>query len=509
MSKIDRTKNAKRNIICGFVNKIVLLILPFFLRTVIIHKLGAEYLGLNGLFTSILQVLSLSELGFGTAVVYCMYKPIAEDNYEELNGILSYFKKIYLLMGIIIFCLGVAVLPFLPKLINNDIPADINIYYLYLIFLLNTCVSYILFAYKTSLLAAYQRNDVIVNISTIIQFLVYIFQFIMIYVFNTYYGYVLIMLAGTILNNIFISLSVKHIFRNKIKAYGSISKETKNEIFIKVKGLIIDKLCGTSRNAFDNIFISYFLGLIITAKYNNYYYIMFAIIGLLGVFTSSILSGVGNSIQLESTEKNYSDMSKINFIYMWIVGNCTVCLLCLYQPFTELFFGAPMLLPIGVVILLCLYFYVFEMGDIRAVYSSAAGLWWENRYRVLIESILNIILNFVFGKLFGIYGIVLATLITLFFINYIWGNKIVFDNYFKNQSRKKLYLNAFIHAVLTILTCIISYLICNFLPVSILGLVIRLFVCLVLINTIYIIAYLKTKTFKETLSWIKRIIKMR
>lgn len=499
---IQRTKNAKRNIVFGFINKIITLFLPFLIRVVIINKFSSEYLGLGSLFTSILQVLNITELGFSNAVVYAMYEPVAKNDISSLCALLRFYKKIYSIIGIIIAIIGFSLLPVLPKLIKGSYPSEVNIYILYIIYLTSTVVSYVLFSYKNSLLLAYQRNDVISNLNTIVTLSIYLLQIIIIIYTKNYYLYTLTIFISSLILNIFTFAITNKLFPD-IKCKGNISKNDKEKIKQKVKGLFIDKLCGVSRNSFDSIFISAFLGLTITAIYSNYYYIMQAVVALLGIIPPSILAGVGNSIVIESIEKNYTDMKKINFLYMWLTGWCTVCLSCLYQPFIQIVFGNNMLFSYGVVILFCIYFYVREMGNIRSVYSDAVGLWWENRYRALIETGANIILNYILGKKFGIYGIISATLISLFFINFIWGSNIIYKYYFKKIKIFEYYLLSFLYMIVTLGACLLSYYFCSKIQMNnIIGLVLKFIICTLISNTVFYLIYRKTKLFNISINWV-------
>ena len=507
---MNRSKNAIRNVIFGMINKIIVVFLPFLIRTTIIKEFGVEYLGLSSLFSSILQLLSLTELGFGTAIIYCMYKPVAENDEKTLSAILLFYRKIYSVIGAVILCIGLVLIPFLPNLINGEVPDKISLLFLYLLYLGNTTISYFLFAYKSSLIIAYQRNDITSNINTIVHIIVYSLQFIAIYATHNYYIYTGMMIVGTIVNNISVNMCVKKMFPN-IKPVGELPAETRNIIKTQTKGLFIDRLCHVSRNAFDSVFLSAFLGLVETAKYSNYYYIMNSVIGFLLVITSSIQSGVGNSLTTESVEKNYNDIIKFNFIYMWICGICVVCLGCLYQPFTELFFGKEVMFTYEIVILLCVYFYVYEMGDIGAVYSSAAGLWWESRYRLLAEAVLNIILNFVLGKLFGVFGIILATVITLFFINNLWLGVILFKHTFRGFSLKKYNLYNGYYAIVSIVAFVASYFVCEmiFTSASIMSLFGRGCICVILTNAIFLVFYHRLPVFGTAAQFIKMRLKKR
>lgn len=504
--KLSRSENTKRNMLYGFINKIIRLFLPFIVRTVMIQKLGVEYLGLNSLFSSILQVLNMAELGFGSALVYSMYQSIARDDSEEICALLRFYRSVYRIIGIIILLAGLLMLPFIPRMISGSYPENINLYVLFCIYLANTVLSYWLCAYKKALLNAYQRMDIIYNINSIVGLFLNLLQIVTLCIFKNYYLYLIIMPICTCLDNIISAYLVKRIFPQYI-CEGELSTGIKKSIKTKVTGLMINKLCQTSRNAFDSIFISSFLGLSMAAIYSNYYYVMMSVITIVGVVTSSMLAGVGNSIASETPEKNYSDLKKINFIYMWLSGWCTVCLLCLIQPFMKLWVGKDLMFSFPVVVLLVIYFYMLKVGDIRAMYSDAAGLWWENRYRAVIEAVTNVILNYVLVKKWGIYGIIFATLITLFVINYCFGSQIVFKHYFKNGKLGEYFGLNLIYATVTLIVCIVVVYICNFVMLEgIVGLVVKFLICCIVPNIIYLLVYYHTKQYRESMSWFLKVL---
>lgn len=502
----SRTDNAKRNIITGLINKFLSILMPFAVRTIIIKELGMEYGGLDNLFVSILQVLNLSELGFSSAVVYCMYKPISENDNDTISALYGFFKKAYNVIGIIILISGIIVTPFLKYLIKDDVPNAINIYVLYFVYLLNTVISYLLFSYKNVLLNAYQRIDVTNNILTFVRTIMYSVQIILLVVFKNYYVYVMIIPACTIINNILTSIVVNKLFPN-IKPIGRLNSELKKEIKYQVSGLFIGKVCVVSRNSFDSIIVSAYFGLISTAMYNNYYYIMNAVVSVMTILCNSIVPGIGNSIAVETQEKNYMDFRKINFIYLWVVGWCTVSLLCLYQPFMKIWMKDDKLLfNFGTVVLFCVYFFALMMGNIRATYSEAAGLWWQNRYRSIAEAVANLILNVVLGKIMGINGILLATLITIVVVNFGMSSKILFDHYFTKISIMNYFKDITLYAIVTFVASIITYYLCSFVKLTyIYQIVINGVICLIIPNCIFILLYMRTDNFKTAKLWIKGI----
>lgn len=501
--KLDVAKNAKRNIFIGVLSKCILLIMPFFLRSVINISLGDKYLGLNSLFNSIIQVLSLSELGLSSALVYNMYKPVADNNQEKINALLNLYKKAYRIIGIVILFFGLILIPFLPNLINGEYPLEVNINYIYVIQLINTVLSYFLFAYKQSLLVAYQREDINSIINLVIQFSLQIIQiFLLIYTKN-YYLYVLCMPVFTIITNIWIGIITKKMFPNAV-CKGSIDKKDLKSIKKLIFGTFIQKACGITRNSLDSICISSFVGLSLTAIYNNYYTVFNGIVIILGIIQTSLIGGIGNHVALKNIDENFDELCKMDFLYMNLSGMCSICLLCLYQPFMKIWMGDNMILPMGIVVLIVLYFYILKLGDIRFIYSSAKGLWWEHRYRTILETISNIILNIVLGKHLGILGIVLATIISLIVFNFYWGSKIVFREYFGLEKLKKYIAYHIKYFLITLCVATITFMIISRVNLTNIYIcfIIKGVLCVVISICMYIVFYYKTKIFKDSLNLV-------
>lgn len=500
--QLARIKNTKENILYGLLNKSIAIIFQFIIRMVVIYELGEKYLGLNSLFSSILQVLNLSELGFSNAVVQCMYSPIAKDDTKKVCNFLNFIRKVYKYIGLVILGVGVGIIPFLRYLINDTYPDGINIYIIYMLYLLNTAVSYFLFSYKNVILFAFQQNSLISNVSSLSQTLLAVIQLIILIKCQNYYLVTLVLPVTTILNNLGISYLVDKKY-SQYKCSGNLEKKEKQELFTKVKGLMLYKVCGTSRNAFDSIFISAFLGLTVTAKYGNYFYVITALTAITSVITSSMLAGVGNSLELDSKEKNYQDMKRFDFMYMLICGWMAICLLCLYQPFIKICFGKDMLLPRNVSYLFVLYFYELKMGDVRATYADAVGLWWENRYRTIIEAILNLILNYLLVQIWGIYGVLIATIVSLFFMGYLGAALVLYKNFFTMESIWEYLRNHCIYLVVTGFVAYITYWICMRISIfDIQGFFIRICVCLIVPSILYWIIYCKTKRYHDAKEWL-------
>ena len=504
---MDYTKNAIRNIVWGLINNFVIILIPLINRTIIIHFLGSEFMGLDGLFTSILQMLNIAELGFSTAIVFSMYKPIAEKDSDTICALLSLYQRVYRIIGMVILLIGVSIIPILPKLIHGNIPDGINLYVLYLIFLGNTVLGYWMFAYKKSLILAHQRVDILSNIDSIVRLMGIGIQLVILLILKNYYYYILVMPLLTLADN----FSVEYISKKLFPQYfckGELSQEIKQDIWKRIKGLMIQKVCVKSRNSMDNIIISTFLGLLMVTAYGNYYCIMGGITSILGCFTSAIRAGVGQSIVINSAEENHQNMLRFNFMYMWMSGVIVTILICIYQPLIALWVGESNLLPFYVTCAICVYFYSLCMGDVLSLYSSGAGLWWEGRYRGFVEAIMNIFLNIFLGKLWGVFGVVLATNIYIIIVNFLYGSTIVYRFYFKNKKIFLFYRKHLLYSIVALISSIISYSICDKVTVeNFWGICIRCIISFVISNSVFWFLLRKQKEYYDSMTFVQNFLK--
>lgn len=493
----SRTVNSTRNMIAGVVNKSITIIFPFIIRTVINNNLGAEYLGLSSLFKSILTMLSLAELGISSAIVFSMYKPIANGDKQEINALYRFYKVIYRVIGTVIMGVGLLLVPFLPKLMNGTAPADINIYYIYLIYLLNTAISYFLSAYKESILVAHQRTDISLNIISICYLAMYVLQIIAVVVFKNYYVYSALILVITVIINVIRSSVVKYYYP-EIKCEGELSDKSKAELKKKVLGLVVYKISEVCRNSFDSIILSAFLGLIVLAKYQNYYYIMTAVVSVFTLISNAIIASIGNSIATETREKNQRDFNGILLLYGWIASWCTCCLASLYQPFMKIWMGESNMFEYEIVVLFCIYFYSLSIANVCFTYRQAAGLWWEDRYRPVVEALTNLLLNIALVQVMGAAGILISTIITIVVLNIPLSIRVLYKNYFQ-VSTKSYWLNLFKITFVGSLACVICVMCCSIIMLNgMAGLLIKGIICLILPNIILCIGYLHIRDFTRS-----------
>lgn len=507
MARIERTKNATRNIVFGFILKLYQVFVPFLMRTAMIYFMGIQYLGLSSLFTSILQVLNLAELGVGSAMVFSMYKPIAEDDKATICALMRLYKLYYRTIGLVIAACGCILLPFIPHLIKGDVPEGINIYVLYVLNLAATVFSYWLFAYKNSVLAAHQRTDINSKVNLITSTIQFVLQFIVLWLLRNYYIYVMIALFVQILTNI-VTAIVANRFYPEFKPVGKLSKEEIKSINKRIKDLFTAKIGEVIVNSADTIVISAFLGLTVLAIYQNYYYILTSIIGFVTIIFSACTAGIGNSLIVETRQKNFNDLKKFTFIITWIAGFCSCCFLNLFQPFMRIWVGEGLMLKYTAVVCFVVYYFIYEVNQLLNLYKDAGGIWHEDRFRPLATALANLGMNVVLVQFWGIYGVLLSTVLSMLFVGMPWLFHNLFTTLFEKKQLSSYLRRLLFYFIISMGVCVMSVLICKQINCGNWGtLFLRLIICLIIPNFSFIIIYHNKIEYKETLVLVNSITK--
>lgn len=477
------------------------------MRTAMIYLMGVQYLGLNSLFTSVLQVLNLAELGVGSAMVYSMYKPIAEDDDTTICALMKLYRTYYRVIGLVIAVVGCALTPFIPSLIKSDVPAGLNIYVLYILNLGATVLSYWLFAYKNSILQAHQRVDIVSKVTLITSTIQYGLQLFVLLSFHNYYLYVIFMLATQALTNIVTAVYADKLYP-QFKPRGKVDKIQVQRINQRIRDLFTSKIGGIIYDSADTIVISAFLGLTVLAVYQNYFYILNAITGLIAVVFQACMAGIGNSIVVESKEKNYQDLNKFTFIITWIAGFCSVCLLCIYQPFMELWVGKDLMLSLSAVVCFVIYFFVRQFNALFNLYKDASGMWHEDRLRPLAAALTNLVLNLVFVQFIGIYGILLSTVLAILCVGMPWLMHNLFTIIFEKKHMWHFVGRLAKYTFVVFISCVVTYFICSRFSLGVIPtILVRGVICLIVPNLIYYLAFRKTKEFQQSLQLVDKMTK--
>lgn len=516
--KIERVKNSKRNVFFGLINKSVMLILPFIIRTLILKFLSSEYVGLSSLFTSVLSVLNLTELGFGSALVFSMYKPLVEDDTDTIRALLNFFRKVYRIIGCLVIAIGLCLLPFIKLFIFGDVPSGMNVYILFGIYIFDASLSYFVFPQSTCVFSSQQRNDIESNILTSVYTVMYICQIIVLCVFKdveahiTYYVYIILQPVFNIILNVAKGITAKKLYP-EFYCKGQPSKELVSDIKGRVKALFGHKLGTVVLYSLDSIVVSAFLGLSELAVFNNYYMIHASVLGLLQVGYNAVKAGIGNSMVTDDKEKNYTDFKKLTFMNSCIVGWCTICLLCLYNRFMYFWVGGDtsLIYDVKIVIALCVYFYLNSMRWIVLTYKDAAGVWKEDAVKPYVESAVNLIFNIILIQTpLKVTGVIISSVIAVACVSAPWETSVLFKSYFKKKTFEH-YLWYFIYTAVNVAIAVGTYFVCRLLApgYEVKDFIIRVLVLIVLPAAAYALIYFKKKEFKQCaqslLSRIKKV----
>ena len=461
--KLDFKKNVKRNMVANAVSSGIKLLFPFLNRTLFLWLLGPAYLGLNGLFGSILGVLMLAELGFGMAVICSMYKPVADDDRELLCAYMKFFRSVYRWVGSAIFIVGLMLMPFLDKLVHGSVPPDINLHVLYFIHLVNTASSYCLFAYRGSVLGAHHRNDVVTNIRSGVLVVQYVVVFLILLVTRNYYHYLFATVFFTLVQNVLLVKASRRLFPD-IEPRGELPPELRRKVVSDVKSIFMHKVGGVITNSMDNLVISAFLGLVAVAAYGNYYYVVTAVSGLVAVVYSSMTGGFGNKIYTESKEENFRLFMRMNRLSMIVVVFCSAMMAALYQPFMDVWVkgDAALIRHALTPALMVFYFYIMQSRQVLLVFKSAAALWKQDRWKPIIAGAVNLGSNILFvlflPDAYKLDGVIFSTILGFLFIQIPWESYVVFSSFF-GKVEARAYWRAYVgFALCTFVVCAVAWL---------------------------------------------------
>lgn len=424
-----------RNTFWGVIYRIITLLGPFAIKTIIIKKMGLEYSGLNNLFTSVLTVLNLANLGFSNALVYTMYRAVAEEDNDALCAMLNFYRRAYRIVGLVILGMGLIVMPFLPHLVNGECPPGINLYVLFAIYLAETSFDYLMFGYNVAIFSAYQRGDITMKISTVRYIVQYAVQAAALLLFANYYIYAVILPLMVIPNNIANYIAARKCYP-EITCRGSLAPREKKEVYKRVSALFSHKVGSVAMLSIDSVIISAMLGLTPLSLYGNYYYILSAVNSLVEILTEGSMAGIGNKLITDTEEDNYRLFHTLTYGWLALVGGAAACMLCFYQPFIgAIWLGEEYLLSNGLMMLIVFYFYSRMSRLMLQTYHDAAGLWPVDWLKPYIGTLINITGSILMVKYTGsIAGVLVPTMFVYLFVFTPWEAQIVMRTQFHKNA---------------------------------------------------------------------------
>lgn len=502
-----RIVSSIKNLIVAFGGQFIGIIISFVARIVFLQILNAEYLGINGLFINIVTILCLAELGIGSAMNFSLYKPLAEQNKEKIKSLMYLYKKAYIIIGVIILVVGIAISPLLPYFIN-EIPDILeNIYFIYILFVINTGISYF-FSYKRALIISDQKRYIATFYRYSFYFLLNVAQIICLLVTGNYILFLVLQIIFTLLENIFVSIKANKMYPYlKEKNIEKLLKEETKEIKKNVFALVIHKVGGIVVNSTDNILISKFISLTAVGLYSNYYLITNALNIVIGQVFSSIVASIGNLGVTENKEKLKNIFDKVFFMNFWIFGFSSICLYILFNDFITLWLGEEYLLSISVMFVIVVSFYITGMRRTAIIFRDALGLFWYDRYKPIFEVVINLIVSIILTQKIGLAGVfigtIISTLTTSFWVEpyvlYKYGFKTKLRHYFKKY---------FKYTIITILVALLTIFLVNtlFISVNLLTFIGKLLLCVGIQNLCFILIFRKNEEFIYFKNLIEGII---
>lgn len=452
----SRIVKTQKNAISAVAQTVLNSVLSFLARIIFVSILSVDYLGINGLFTNILSVLSLADLGMQTAMMYSLYKPIADKDENKIRDLVCYFRRIYFVIALVIFIAGIAIIPFLKFIINldNEIP---HLIAYYILALLNIVISY-LFVYRTTLVFADQKNYILNKYVMVFKVINFAAQTVILFSFKNYFFYLVVALIVSFLGNVYqnkVTLELYPFLKEKGR---QLSEADKSKIIIDIKALFLYRISGTIQSNTDNILISIFVGTVFVGYYSNYLIIITALISVLTLIFNSVKASIGNIIASDDTNLKQKEFYfwVLELVNFWMVAFCSISCICLFPDFINIFLGKEYKLSLGITIAIVMNFYTNYSRQVIWTFRETTGLFHETRFITTVTAVLNIIFSLAAGYYFGMLGILVATVLARMI--YAWWKEpiILFHNYFK-KSAKQYYITYIRRFVVLVITAILTF----------------------------------------------------
>ena len=505
-NRSSRVSNVLRNLVLGGAARILSLLFPFITRTVFVRLLGEEYLGVGGLFSSILTLLNLSELGLSSAVVYTMYKPLSEKNDQEVSSLLNFYKGIYTKIMLFILGVGLAILPFLGQIVNTDLPlSELRIYYI--LYLANSAASY-LYVWKSSLIQADQKQYIVTAASTLFTMITQVVQILILLLRRDYTLYLAAALVCTLLHNFYISWRADKMYPH-IAAIRpeTLPAEKQKSIFGDVKAMFAYKLGGVFLNSTDNFYINSLINVKMVGRYNNYIALSTSLTAITSYVYQSIIHSVGDFNVEHSEEEKKGLFDEIMLLYCFVAVILFAGFYCTSSPIVKIWLGEERVLDQLTVLAIGINIFLPQILYPIWMFRRTTGVFRQTRNILIYAGVVNLILSYILGKRMGLSGIILATsvsrLLTSFWFEPVVLYKVIFPSYHVSGYFLTVIKSLFI-AVLSIV-CFdrLSFL----LPSGIIGVLLAVILSFVLSMAWLLLFNFRDPSMKKVLNTVKGIIK--
>lgn len=490
----SRSIKSGRTALYSTLAKTLDLLIAFVTRTLFIKIFGVGLLGVSGLFTNVISILALADLGFGTAMTYSYYKPIAESDYEKIAQLNRFYRRVYNVIAVAVLIIGLALIPFLKYIINLKEPID-HLYLYYVLTLANTVVSY-LFVYKSSVINAHQEGYLISKFNMILNIIFSIVRILVMLLTKNYAIYVSLLTLATLVNNIYISHIANKRYPYIKKCDTDLNKEEKSGIFKNVGSAFLYKVSSVLMNSTDNILISKIVGTEIVGYYSNYLTIINTLSSYVSIVFYSLTASIGNVIAKESNEKQYATFREVQMLSYWFAIVVSSCVYVLIDSVITIWIGKGFVLDHLTIIAIVVNFYLACVLYPIWIFREAAGLYRKTKYIMVICALINVGLSILLGMWLGLSGILFASAISKL-VTYVWYEPIIlFRDYLKDSSKKYFLPVLFVTSVTVVVSIILSYIV-SFIPFSgIIGVLIKGTLCFIITNIVFVLIYGRNEYFK-------------
>ncbi|MCL2676418.1 MAG: polysaccharide transporter [Streptococcaceae bacterium] len=405
-----RTANSLRNMSTAAVQILITIVLRFVAQSYFVHILGLKYQGLNGLFSSIIGMLGMAELGLGTAILFNMYGFIAKKDTDTIQALLRFYKWCYRFVALIVAVFGLILLPFLPMMVDMSSISE-NVYIIYLLFLIDAVVSY-LFIYKQSILIAHQKTHVITMADLAYNIVYNLGQIALLILTHNFTLILMIVIVLQVMKNIWINaIADKRYPYIKEKKVSKLKASIAHNFFKQMRGQVFHIFGGFVVFGTDSLVISSFLGLKVMGLYSNYLLITNTLNNFFLQIVGAVTPSVGDLLTEHNDDESFAVHKKLSFVCFWLYSFASVSIFVIMQPFINLWLGEGFLLPTTVLFVIALNFYVQGMRSPMTVFQQAAGIFYENRFVPLMEAAVNLVATLLFVQWFGLAGVLMGTVL--------------------------------------------------------------------------------------------------
>ena len=505
MNKSTRTINSIWNAITAIVCQFLGVALSFVTKTIFLDLLGDIYNGMLGFFANLVSILSLTELGIGAAIIFALYKPIADKDTARLQSLMAFYKKVYTYIAGIVLAMGLLLLPFIPLLMGG-ISDTSQIYIYYVIYLLNTVASY-LFIYKSALLNADQRNRIVRLVNMGYNVLRNIIEIALLLLTHNFILYLLVQLCCTICNNFTISIIANKLYPWLKQVAEKLPLAETKKIFSDVKSMVLYKIGGVLLYNTDNLLITILLGLVAVGYYSNYMMFVSLVMTVLELTFSALTGSVGNLNVTESNERSKRIYDLINFVSFWIYTFCAISMFVLLDDVVLLWIGEKRVLGKTVSLALALNLFIIGFLQGTMIFRNTTGLFRKTKFIIIVTAVVNILLSIGFGYIAGIAGIVFATSIARLLTNFWYEPYILHRDIFKVET-KGYFIKVIKYIIVAIVACVATYFLASLVYCTgFVGLLYKAIICVVIPNMIFFVVFCRSKEFKELWRRLKAILK--